>query len=72
MAELADLDALQAAVQAARSGDLEAEPRPGRTRPVNEQEVIESHRRKGRYNARPLLRDLLTPPVAPAAAEMEA
>ena len=77
VAELAELDALQAAVLAARSGDLEAEPRPGRTRPVSEQEVIESHHRKGRYHARPFLRDLLTAPASqataaePAAAEKQ-
>ena len=62
MAELADLDALMAAVLAARSGDLEAEPRPGRTRPVSEREVIESHHRHGRYLACRLLRDLLSAP----------
>ena len=76
VAELADLDALQAAVLAARSGDLEAEPRPGRTRPVGEQEVIDSHHRRGRYLTCPLLRDLLTPAatatVEPATAEKQA
>jgi hypothetical protein len=71
--ELADLEALQAAVLRARSGDLEAEPRPGRIYPVSEQDVIESHHRRGRYRACPLLRDLLTLPsslaVQPAAME---
>ncbi len=66
LAELADLDALWAAVLAARSGDLEAEPRPGRTRPVSEREVIESHHRHGRYLACQLLRDLLSSPPAGA------
>lgn len=63
VAELADLDALMATVLAARSGDLEAEPRPGRTRPVSEREVIESHHRHGRYLACRLLRDLLSAPA---------
>ena len=68
VAELADLDALTAAVLAARSGDLEAEPRPGRARPVSEREVIESHHRHGRYLACRLLRDLLSaPPASPEA-----
>jgi AAA ATPase domain len=62
--ELADLEALQAAVLQARSGDLEAEPRPGRICPISEREVIESHHRRGRYRACPLLRDLLTPPLS--------
>ncbi len=64
IAELADLEALQAAVLRARSGDLEAEPVAGQVHSVSEREVIESHHRRGRYRACPLLRDLLTPPTA--------
>jgi hypothetical protein len=55
----AGLDALQAVVGLARSGDLEVEPVPGQVRRVSEREVIESHHRQGRYWAAPLLRDLL-------------
>ena len=64
VAELAELDALHAAVLLARSGDLEAETRPGRARRVTEREVIESHHRRGRYTACRLLHDLLAPPSA--------
>ena len=68
IAELAEMDAMQAAVLMARSGDLEAEPRPGHARRVTEREVVESHHRHGRYMACRLLHDLLTPPDAAARA----
>jgi hypothetical protein len=58
--EYAELDALQAAVGLARSGDLEIELPGGAARRVGEDEVLESHRRRGRYLAHPLLRLLLT------------
>jgi hypothetical protein len=58
-AEYAELDALQAVVGDARSGDLEVETGPGRA--LTEQEVIGSHHRRGRYLACRLLRRLLTP-----------
>jgi hypothetical protein len=53
------LEALQAVIRLARSGDLEVEFPPGQRRPVSEAEVIASHLRRQRYHARPLLRDLL-------------
>ncbi|HZY90920.1 MAG TPA: AAA family ATPase, partial [Gemmataceae bacterium] len=56
-AEYAELDALQAVVGDARSGDLEAET----GRALTEQEVIDSHHRRGRYLACRLLRRLLAP-----------
>jgi hypothetical protein len=67
----ADLDALQAVVGLARTGDLEVETSPGQKRPVTAQEVVESHHRRQRYLAHPLLRELLSevqaaPPPAPA------
>jgi hypothetical protein len=58
-AHYAELDALQALVGLARSGDLEVEVLPGQVRRVNEKEVIESHHRQGRYLASPLLREIL-------------
>jgi hypothetical protein len=54
------LEALQAVIGLARSGDLEVQLAPGQTRRLTEQDVIESHHRKGRYLAQPLLRELLT------------
>ncbi len=56
-AEYAELDALQAVVGDARSGDLEVKT----GRQVTEQEVIDSHHRRGRYLACRLLRRLLAP-----------
>jgi hypothetical protein len=58
--EYTELDALQAAVGLARSGDLEIELPGGAARRVSEQEVLDSHQRRGRYLAHPLLRLLLT------------
>ncbi len=58
-AEYAALDALQAAVGLARSGDLEIEFPGQEPRRVTEAEVIASHDRRGRYRAAPLLRELL-------------
>ncbi len=52
------LDALAAVVGMARSGDLEIELPGGKTRPVSEQEVIESHHRQGRFLSAPVLGDL--------------
>jgi hypothetical protein len=57
--QYAELDALQAVVGLARSGDLEIELPGGTTRPVTDQEVMESHRRQGRYQNAAVLKDLL-------------
>jgi hypothetical protein len=57
--EYARLHALRAVVQAARAGDLELDEPGVRARPVSEQEVLASHRRRQRYLAQPLLRVLL-------------
>jgi hypothetical protein len=57
--QYAYLDALEAVVRMARSGDLEVEVRPGQTRRVTEEEVIESHHRRQRYLHFPTLRELL-------------
>jgi hypothetical protein len=57
-AQYAELDALQATVALARSGDLEIELPGGQTRPIGPDEVIASHRRQGRYAAAPLLSEL--------------
>jgi hypothetical protein len=70
--EYAQLDALQAVVGQARSGDLEIEPQPRQIIPVAEPEVVESHHRQGRYLGNRLLQLFLTempvveppPPVA--------
>jgi hypothetical protein len=58
--EYAEVDALQAAIGLARSGDLEVELPGGVARRVSEQEVLDSHQRRGRYLAHRLLRLLLT------------
>lgn len=58
--EYAQLDALEGVVGLAESGDLEVEWPRGQSRPVTEAEVIDSHHRKDRYRAHPLLRLLLT------------
>jgi hypothetical protein len=60
-AEYAELNALQAVAGDARSGDLEVETGPGQARALTEQEVIDSHHRRGRYLACRLLRRLLAP-----------
>jgi hypothetical protein len=57
--EYAELDALQAVVGLARSGDLEIELPGGRSRRVQDSEVIQSHHRRERFLAHPLLRLLL-------------
>jgi hypothetical protein len=57
--EYADLDALQAVVGDARSGDLEIELGNEKTRPVTEAEVTASHHRHDRYRRHRLLRLLL-------------
>ena len=57
--QYAQLDALRAVAGMARAGDLEIELPGGQTRPVSEQEVVESHHRQGRYQAAALLPDLL-------------
>jgi hypothetical protein len=59
-AEYADLDALQAVVGLARSGDLEIGLPTGQTRRVTGQEVMDSHQRQGRYRAAAVLRELLS------------
>ncbi len=72
-AQYAQLDALRATIDMAKSGDLEIEERPRSPRAVLESEVIASHHRKDRFRAHPLLRPLLTEdppaPVAPPAAK---
>jgi hypothetical protein len=60
LVQYAELDALQASIGLARSGDLEVELPGGFTRPVLEKEVIESHLRRQCYLAHPLLKLLLT------------
>jgi hypothetical protein len=69
--QYAELDALQAVVGLARSGDLEVEIPGAEARRIGEAEVIESHVRQGRFPAHPLLGPLLTnaPPVPAPAAE---
>ena len=61
--EYAHLDALQAVVGMAKSGDLEIDLPGGKTRQVSEEEVIASHVRRERYGAVPVLRELLTEPA---------
>src|SRR5581483_706809 len=57
--EYARLDALQAVVGLARSGDLEIEWPAGQTYPVSEGEVIASHQRQGHYRTAAVLRALV-------------
>jgi hypothetical protein len=57
--QYAQLDALQAVVGLARSGDLEVEAGPGESPAVREDEVIDSHHRHGRYLQQKLLAALL-------------
>src|SRR5206468_1068425 len=56
--QYAELDALQAVVGDARSGDLEIELPGGRTRRVTEPEVVAAQLRQQHYQAHPLLRML--------------
>jgi hypothetical protein len=56
--EYAELDALQAVVGLARSGDLEVEI-AGHSTPVGEAEVVASLHRQGMYARAPLLRELV-------------
>jgi hypothetical protein len=58
--QYAELDALQAVIGLARSGDLEVELAGGNARRVSEAEVIESYRRKGQLLTHPLLRQLIS------------
>jgi hypothetical protein len=60
-AQYAELDALQATVGLARSGDLEIELSGGWSRAVSPEEVVTSQRRQKRYVAAPLLKELLSP-----------
>lgn len=61
--EYATLDALQAIVGQARSGDLEIDFPDAESHPVSEAEVIESHHRRDRYRKHRLLAELLTEAV---------
>jgi hypothetical protein len=58
-AEYAALDALQAVVGLARTGDLEVAYPSGQRRTVSAAEVIASHHRRQRYLAQPLLCELV-------------
>jgi len=60
-AEIAELDALQAVVGLARSGELEIEPGPGQVRTLAAGEAIASLQRQNRYLGCRLLRELLAP-----------
>jgi hypothetical protein len=57
--QYAQLDALEAVIGEARSGDLEAMFGNEGSRQLTEQEVIASHHRQDRYRKHPLLRELL-------------
>jgi hypothetical protein len=61
-AQYAELDALQATVGLARSGDLEIELPGGWSRAISPEEVVSSQRRQRRYVAAPVLKELLTDP----------
>jgi hypothetical protein len=63
--QYAHLEALQAVVGDARSGDLEIELPGGQTRRVTEAEVVAAQLRQQCYQAHPLLRMLLTEDVPP-------
>lgn len=63
--QYAELDALQATVGLAKSGDLEIELPAGRSRRVAEMEVVASHLRQQRYSRHPLLKVLLDPEQKP-------
>jgi hypothetical protein len=62
--EYAHLDALQAVVGMARSGDLEIDLPGGRTRRVSEGEVIDSHRRRQQLRTTPGLQALFPSPAS--------
>jgi hypothetical protein len=71
LSEYAELDALEAVIGDARSGDLEIDLPGGRAQPVGEEEVVHSHRRRSRYRQHRLLNFLLAdssavPPAKPA------
>jgi hypothetical protein len=57
--EYAEMDALQAVVGEARTGDLEVDLPGGRTRRVSEEEAVASHHRQNRYRSHRLLAALL-------------
>jgi hypothetical protein len=61
--EYARLDAIQAVLGMARSGDLEVDLERGRTRAVSERDAIESLRRQARHMALPVLGELLPDPA---------
>jgi hypothetical protein len=69
--QYAALEALQAVVGEARSGELELDVPGGSCRPMTEREVLASHQRRGRYLVHPVLRALLLDenPPGPAIAE---
>jgi hypothetical protein len=58
--EYAQLDALQAIIGDAKSGDLEIVLPDGSTRPISEEEVIDAYHRHDRYRQHVLLHELLT------------
>jgi len=60
--EHVQLDALQAIVGMARSGDLEIDQPYKKPRQLSEQEVIESYRRQGKYLSLPIVCDVLIEP----------
>jgi hypothetical protein len=64
--QYAEVDALQAVIGLARSGDLEVELPGGESRRVGEAEVIESHLRQGRLPAHPLFNQILVEAPVPA------
>jgi hypothetical protein len=57
--EYAELDAMQALLRLARSGDLEIESSGGWTRPVSEEELLTSYHRQQRFRTHRLLNQLL-------------
>jgi hypothetical protein len=76
LTQYAELDALEAVLGEARSGDLEVMlPQDGNRR-LTPEEVIASHHRQDRYRSHPLLRELLCeeplPPVAPPEPKLDA
>ena len=72
--QYATLDALEAVVGLARSGDLEALLPNGQSRPVTEAEVYESHHRNQRYLRPPVLCQLVgkcTPAALPTVPQID-
>ncbi|MBW3596889.1 MAG: hypothetical protein KY475_06385, partial [Planctomycetes bacterium] len=63
--QYAQLDALEAAIGEARSGDLETVLPGVGMRQISEAEVIQSHHRNDRYRSHPLLCELLCEESAP-------